>query len=58
MLVAIIKKKLRLKENLHTLRQIWSLTLFEKLALQQADGGVTPMETNPASHRQLNLCEL
>ena len=35
-LVAIIKKQLRLEVSLHTLLQILSLTLFEKLPLQQA----------------------
>ena len=56
-LVAIIKKKLRLNVSLHTLLQILSLTLFEKLPLKQAVAGVTPIETNPAFHRQLNLFE-
>ena len=54
-LVAIIKKKLRLNVSLHTLLQILSLTLFEKLPLKQAVAGVEPIETNPAFHRQLNL---
>lgn len=35
-LVAIIKKKLRLKASLHTLLQILSVTLFEKLELLEA----------------------
>ena len=47
-LVAIIKKKLRLNVSLHTLLQILSLTLFEKLPLKQAVAGVEPIETNPA----------
>ena len=53
-LVAIIKKKLRLNVSLHTLLQILSLTLFEKLPLKQAVAGVEPIETNPAFHMQLN----
>ena len=57
-LVAIIKKNLRLNVSLHTLLQILSLTLFEKLPLKQAVAGVEPIETNPAFHRQLNLFEL
>ena len=57
-LVAIIKKKLRLNVSLHTLLQILSLTLFEKLPLKQAVAGVEPIETNPAFYRQLNLFEL
>jgi len=56
-LVAIIKKKLRLNVSLHTLLQILSLTLFEKLPLKQAVAGVEPIETNPAFYRQLNLFE-
>ena len=35
-LVAIIKKELDLKASLHTLLQILSVTLFEKMSLQQA----------------------
>jgi len=35
-LVAIIKKELQLNASLHTLLQILSLTLFEKMPLQQA----------------------
>jgi hypothetical protein len=56
-LVAIIKKKLRLNVSLHTLLQILSLTLFEKLPLKQAVAGVESIENNPAFHRQLNLFE-
>ena len=56
-LVAIIKKKLRLNVSLHTLLQILSLTLFEKLPLKQAVAGVEPIETNPEFHRQLYLFE-
>jgi hypothetical protein len=35
-LVAIIKKRLNLDASLYTLLQILSLTLFEKITLQQA----------------------
>jgi hypothetical protein len=42
-LVAIIKKRLRLDVSLHTLLQILSLTLFEKLPLKQAVAGVEPL---------------
>jgi Transposase DDE domain len=56
-LVAIIKKKLRLNVSLHTLLQILSLTLFEKLPLKQAVAGVEPIANNPAFHSQLNLFE-
>jgi hypothetical protein len=56
-LVAIIKKKLRLNASLHTLLQILSLTLFEKLPLKQAVAGVKPIAKNPTFHSQLNLFE-
>jgi hypothetical protein len=56
-LVAIIKKKLRLNVSLHTLLQILSLTLFEKLPLKQAVAGVEPIANDLAFHNQLNLFE-
>ncbi len=56
-LVAIIKKQLRLDVTLHTLLQILSLTLFEKLPMQQAFGRVDPVEANLISDRQLKLFE-
>ena len=39
-LVAIVKKRLNLDASLHTLLQILSVTLFEKMPLQQAFAGV------------------
>ena len=54
-LVAIIKKKLRLDVSLHTLLQ--SLTLFEKLPLKQAVAGVEPIPNSPTFNSQLNLFE-
>ena len=56
-LVAIIKKKLRLEVSLHTLLQILSLTLFEKLPLKQAVAGVEPIANSPTFNSQLNLFE-
>jgi hypothetical protein len=56
-LVAIIKKKLRLEVSLHTLLQILSLTLFEKLPLKQAVAGVEPITNSPTFNSQLNLFE-
>jgi hypothetical protein len=53
----IIKKRLRLDVSMHTLLQILSLTLFEKLPLKQAVAGVEPTTNNPAFHSQLNLFE-
>jgi hypothetical protein len=54
-LVAIIKKELNLKASLHTLLQILSVTLFEKVSLQQtlAESQVDPM--NLISSNQLTL---
>jgi hypothetical protein len=55
MLVAIIKKKLQLDASLYTLLQILSVTLFEKMPLQQAfpAGEYIPPEGIPSN--QLNL---
>src|SRR5450759_3544561 len=56
-LVAIIKKQLRLDVSLHALLQILSLTLFEKVPLQQAITGVEPIANDSTSHNQLKLFE-
>ena len=53
-LVAIIKKQLRLDASLHALLQILSLTLFEKLPLKQAVSGAEQIANNPTFHSQLN----
>ena len=50
-LVAIVKKRLKLEASLYTLLQVLSVTLFEKLPLDQAlthdaDKGVTSQITN------------
>ena len=45
-LVAIIKKQLKLESSLHTLLQILSLTLFEKLPLQQVVDGSAANEND------------
>jgi len=54
-LVAIVKKKLQLNASLYTLLQILSVTLFEKMPLQQAfpAGEYIPPEGMPCN--QLNL---
>jgi hypothetical protein len=54
-LVAIIKKQLQLDSSLHTLLQILSLTLFEKLPLQQVAAETAPVNSDIVSHNQLNL---
>jgi hypothetical protein len=56
-LVAIIKKQLRLDVSLHALLQILSLTLFEKLPLKQAVARIEPFPNNQTFHSQLNLFE-
>ena len=56
-LVAIIKKQLHLDVSLHTLLQILSVTLFEKLPLQQAVAGIDPFTDDAVSHNQLKLFE-
>ena len=55
LLVAIIKKRLHLTASLHTLLQILSVTLFEKLDLTQA---LTPMpsdQNGPDADKQLTM---
>ena len=54
-LVAIIKKQLKLDVSLHTLLQILSLTLFEKLPLQQVVADIAPEPNDIVFHNQLNL---
>lgn len=57
-LVAIIKKQLQLEASLHTLLQILSLTLFEKLPLQQVVASSVTMGNDIVIHSQLNLFEI
>jgi hypothetical protein len=57
-LVAIIKKQLKLDVTLHTLLQILSLTLFEKLPLQQVVADTAPEANDIVFHNQLNLFEI
>jgi IS4 transposase len=54
-LVAIIKKELTLPASLHTLLQILSVTLFEKMPLQQALAEPADLSSSPESTNQLNL---
>ena len=53
--VAIIKKKLQLDASLYTLLQILSVTLFEKMPLQQAFPGSDSSFNNSQFTNQLNL---
>jgi hypothetical protein len=54
-LVAIIKKRLNLDASLYTLLQILSLTLFEKMPLQQAFPGSDYISEQGIDSNQLNL---
>ena len=56
-LVAIIKKQLKLDSSLHTLLQVLSLTLFEKLPLQQVVAETEPRHDDTLLNNQLNLFE-
>jgi len=54
-LVAIVKKRLNLDASLYTLLQIFSLTLFEKMPIQQAFAGGDYKSDQGNSSNQLNL---
>lgn len=54
-LVAIIRKKLNIDASLYTLLQVLSLTLFEKMPLQQAFPGDDYTSGNGSISNQLNL---
>ena len=54
-LVAIIKKRLNLDASLYTLLQILSVTLFEKMPIQQALQGIGTPPENIDFSNQLNL---
>jgi hypothetical protein len=54
-LVAIIKKELKLNASLHTLLQILSVTLFEKVSLQQVLTEIDMPQNQSDSANQLNL---
>jgi len=54
-LVAIVKKRLNLDASLYTLLQIFSLTLFEKMPIQQAFAGSDYISEQHNTSNQLNL---
>src|SRR3989338_3277660 len=54
-LVAIVKKRLNLDASLYTLLQIFSLTLFEKMSIQQAFAGSEYIPTEGMHCNQMNL---
>ena len=54
-LIAIVKKRLKLEPTLYGLLQMLSLTLFEKTTLQDALQRATARENDRPSANQLNL---
>ena len=54
-LIAIIKKQLNLDVSLHTLLQILSVTIFEKIELTQAVTKTPPDQIKSMCYKQLNL---
>jgi hypothetical protein len=54
-LVAIVKKRLNIDASLYTLLQILSITLFEKMPLQQAFPGSNSTSDSNTINKQLNL---
>jgi transposase len=54
-LVAIVKKELHLEPSLYTLLQILSVTLFEKMSLQQALADNAAVPADPENPNQLSL---
>ncbi len=54
-LIAIVKKRLNLDASLYTLLQILSVTLFEKMPLQQAFPGSDSSSDSITINNQLNL---
>lgn len=54
-LVSIIKKRLGLAQKLHTLLQILSLTLFEKMPLYQAFQSYSHCTQHADLHKPLTL---
>jgi hypothetical protein len=57
-LVAIVKKRLRLDLNLFTILQILSVTLFEKMPILQAFSEQSSQIPEVENHNQLNLFEI
>ena len=55
LLVAILKKRLDLDASLHTLVQVFSVTLFEKIPLNKAFCGTQYTSENDMLSNQLNL---
>jgi IS4 transposase len=58
LLVAIVKKRLRLEHSLYTLLQIFSLTLFEKVPINELFTKNDYNLTSPVGDKQLKLFDL
>lgn len=56
-LVAIVKKRLKIEASLYTLLQIFSIMLFEKMPMQQAFAGIDYRSENQPISNQLNLLD-
>ncbi len=54
-LVAIVKKHLKIDQSLYTILQILSISLFEKTPILEALADVKPHESKDATPNQLNL---
>ena len=54
-LVAIVKKRLKIESSLYTILQILSLTLFEKTPLDQLLNNIELQMQEPENYNQLNL---
>ena len=54
-LVAIIKKRLHLRQSLYTILQVLSVTLFEKMPIQSVFDDNAYTSSNPDISNQLNL---
>lgn len=54
-LVAIVKKQLKLEKSLYTILQILSVTLFEKSPILEALGTIQPQEIKDVTSNQMNL---
>ena len=53
--VAIVKKRLKIESSLYTILQILSLTLFEKIPLDQLLNNMELQMQEPENYNQLNL---
>ena len=58
LIVAIIKKRLKLEHSLYTILQILSVSLFEKVHIAQALTDTQPLSDQSIAHNQLNLFDL